>query len=125
MIVPLVVKLDEALSDLLAAPLAEYQYEARTVRGQNWGGLKDPDLWPRVQEEGAFFVTADRGFADLRDYPPGSHAGILLLRPDRESLYAYLALLRSVLDRHDLESLRGCTVVATNQRIRIRRQPLQ
>jgi len=120
----MIVKLDEALSDLLAAPLAEHGYDAKTVRGQQWGGLKDPALWPRVQEERAFFVTADRGFADLRAYPPGTHAGILLLRPEHESLVAYLGLLRSVLDRHDLASLRGCTVVATDHRIRIRRQPL-
>jgi len=95
------------------------------VRGQGWGGLKDSTLWPKVQAEEAFFVTADRGFADLRDYPPASHAGILILRPEHESLAAYRTLLRSVLERHDLKTLRGCTVVATPNRIRIRREPLQ
>jgi len=28
---------------------------------------------------------ADKGFADLRVYPPGSHAGVLLFRLDEES----------------------------------------
>jgi len=25
-------------------------------------------------------MTVDKGFADLRQYPPGSHAGVILLR---------------------------------------------
>ncbi|MGE0683186.1 MAG: DUF5615 family PIN-like protein [Candidatus Binatia bacterium] len=37
-------------------------------------GLSDEQLWPQVQREGRLLVTADKGFADLREYPPGSHA---------------------------------------------------
>lgn len=120
----MIVKLDEALSDAMAAPLREAGYDARTVRRQGWGGLKDSELWPRVQAEAAFFVTADRGFADLRDYPPGTHKGILLLRPDREGLRDYETLLVSVIASHRLDDYVGCTIVASPGRVRIRREPL-
>ena len=116
------VKLDEALSQSLTNLLLTPDYDARTVRGQQWGGTKDSDLWPMVQAEGAFFITTDKGFADLRHYPPGSHAGVLLLRPDTESALAYRELLAALLTTHQLIDFRGCTVVASPQSIRVRRK---
>ncbi len=92
-----------------------------TVLEQGWGGLKDNELWPRIRSEAIFFVTADKGFGDLRVYPIGSHAGILLLRPARERRSDFVSLVEFVLDKNSLESLSGCLVVATVQRIRIRR----
>jgi len=37
------------------------------------GGWKDEALWRAVQNERRFLVTADKGFADARNYPPGAH----------------------------------------------------
>jgi predicted nuclease of predicted toxin-antitoxin system len=118
------VKLDEDLSPLVAGPLVESGYMVATVRDQGWGGLRDPELWSRLADEQRLFITADKGFADLRAYPPGSHAGILLLRPDRESILDYRALVTKVLAQHDLAQLRGALTVATTRSVRIRRKPL-
>lgn len=115
------VKLDEALSGLLAASLRKRGYEVRTVLDQNWGGLKDPVLWPRILAEEVFFITTDKAFGDIRKHRPGTHPGILLLRPDRESLYAYQELLERVLEKHKLQELAGTVSVATSAGVRIRR----
>ena len=117
----LLVKLDEALSDSLADLVRARGYDTRTVRGQSWSGLKDPVLWPRVAAENAFFITTDKGFADIRRFPPGTHAGILLLRPVREGLLEYKQLLAGVLERSELADLRGCVSVATPTGVRVRR----
>jgi hypothetical protein len=61
------------------------------------GGVKDPLLWQAVQAEKRFLVTADKGFADIRYYAPGSHAGVLLLRPDQDGVRPVIELLRRVL----------------------------
>jgi hypothetical protein len=74
-----------------------------------------------IVAEEAYFITADKGFADIRVFPPGSHAGVLLLRPDRESILSYRTLLEAVLETHRLETLAGAITVATPRRIRIRR----
>jgi len=115
------VKLDEPLADSLAELVRSHGYPAGTVLGQNWGGLKDPLLWPLVQAAREFFVTTDKGFGDIRVYPPGTHAGILVLRPDRESLPEFRSLLEKVLVSHRLEELAGCVTVANSRGIRIRR----
>jgi hypothetical protein len=93
------VKLDEALSRMLVRPLQDGGYVVRTVKDQGWGGLKDSKLWPKLLAEKVFFITADRGFGDIRSYPPGTHEGILILRPDRESLPECASLLGWVIQQ--------------------------
>lgn len=74
-----------------------------------------------MQRERRWLVTADKGFADLRTYPPGSHAGVLLFRLDEESRRGYLELTRVALQRLDLERLAGSVIVVTRRGIRIRK----
>jgi predicted nuclease of predicted toxin-antitoxin system len=96
-------------------------YEATTVLAQGWRGLPDEHLWPRVQLESRFLVTADKGFADLRSYPPGSHAGILLLRLDEESRRGYIELVGRVLQQLDIATHGGDVIVASLRGIRVRK----
>ena len=82
--------------------------------------MPDEELWPRVQGERRWLVTADKGFGDLRRHPPGSHAGVILLRAKEESRRAYLELAATALEQLDLEHLAGAVIVVTSQGIRIR-----
>lgn len=115
------VKLDEDLSPLVAEPLETAGYAAATILGQGWSGLKDAELWPKICAEALFFITADKGFSDIRRFPPGTHPGILVLRPDRESIVDYRALVAAVLAKHPLESLSGTLTIASSRSVRVRR----
>jgi predicted nuclease of predicted toxin-antitoxin system len=120
--VRLKIKIDEDLPKALAVLLREVGYEeVRTVHEQGMGGWKDPVLFQAIQEEGRFLITADKGFANLRIHPPGSHAGILLLRPDKDGIGPLLELCQQVLASTELSSLEGCLAVANPQGLRIRR----
>src|SRR5205814_7206270 len=88
---------------------------------QGWGGKKDHDLWPLVRAEGVFFITADKGFGDIRAYPPGTHKGVLVLRPARESILEYKSLLSAALAKHRIEEMIGAIVIASPASVRIRR----
>ncbi|MFQ5502313.1 MAG: DUF5615 family PIN-like protein [Phycisphaerae bacterium] len=115
------VKLVEDLSPKVAEPLERSGYQVNTVVGQGWSGLKDDEIWTRVMAEGVFFITADKGFGDIRVFTPGTHAGILLLRPDRESIVEFQTLLATLLAGQRLESLEGAVTVMTPRGIRVRR----
>jgi predicted nuclease of predicted toxin-antitoxin system len=92
-------KVDEDLPRQIADLLIARGHDAATVVGQGWQGMSDEILWPRVQSEGRWLVTADKGFADLRQYPPGSHAGVILLRSQEESRRVYLELVTIALEQ--------------------------
>jgi hypothetical protein len=69
-------KVDEDLPTMATQRLREEGYEASSVLDQGMGGWKDPNLWQAVQEQGQFLVTADKGFGDIRRFPPGTHGGV-------------------------------------------------
>jgi len=115
------VKVDEDLPKRVVELLQEHGYDAISVGKQGLQGTKDSVLWQIVQQEGYFFITADKGFGDICLYPPGTHRGILLLRPDVEGINAYMELLRSVLSIVRLEDLAGLIAVATPRGLRVRR----
>jgi len=118
-------KIDEDLPRQIADLLIAHGHDAATVVGQGWQGVSDEVLWPRVQDERRWLITADKGFADLRRHPPGSHAGVILLRPQEESRRAYLELAAIALARLKLDELAGAVVVVTYRGVRIRRAPGQ
>ena len=115
------IKVDEDLPRAAVRMLCDRGYEAVSVIEQGIGGYKDPVLWQVVQKEQRFLVTADKGFADIRRYRPGTHQGVLLLRPDQDGIGPTIELLERVLADYDLESLVGTTAVVTPRGIRVRR----
>jgi predicted nuclease of predicted toxin-antitoxin system len=115
------IKVDEDIPPIAASWLHDHGYEASTIVEQGMGGWKDHELWPQVQVEKQFFLTADKGFGDIRLHPPGTHAGVLLLRPDRDGIQPILDLLKMVLQQIDLTQLAECVSVATHRGLRIRR----
>lgn len=114
-------KIDEDLPAQVVQRLRDRGYDASSVLDQNMGGWKDSDLWQAVQEHRQFLVTADKGFGDIRIYPPETHGGVLLLRPSEDGIRPVLDMLDRVLATYRIETLAGFLVVATPQSIRIRR----
>jgi predicted nuclease of predicted toxin-antitoxin system len=100
----MMVKLDENLPAEAAELLVQAGHDAKSVRDQNMGGWKDTPLWEAIQAENRFLVTADKGFADIRLHPPGTHAGVLVLRPDNDGIEPLVSLLLAVLRSTPLEA---------------------
>jgi len=85
------------------------------------GGWKDQALWESVQSEQRFLITADKGFGDIRTHPPGTHSGVLLLRPDLDGIRPLIQLLERTLAAYDLPDLYSTITVVSPRGIRIRR----
>jgi predicted nuclease of predicted toxin-antitoxin system len=113
--------LDENLPNEIAELLSAHRCDAVTVRDQGWQGMGDDQLWARGQAKRRWIVTADKEFADVRHYPPGSHAGLILLRSSEESRADYIRLADMVLQRVKLEEIGGAIVVAARRGVRVRR----
>jgi predicted nuclease of predicted toxin-antitoxin system len=74
-------KLDENLPHDLVTALRGDGHDVHTVVDEQLAGESDPVVVAAAKDEGRLLLTLDRGIGDLRRYPPGSHAGVLVLRP--------------------------------------------
>ena len=65
--------------------------------------------------------TVDRGLGDIRAYPPGSHAGIIVLRLADQFAPAVTEAISELADGAELEALTGAVPVLQHGLLRIRR----
>ena len=113
------IKLDENIPARVAEALLRLGHDVQTARDENLAGKPDAALWEAVQAEKRFLITQDLDFADVRRYAPGRHAGLLILRlrePGAKALAAAISALAA-----DLPDWHGCCVIATENKIRIKR----
>jgi predicted nuclease of predicted toxin-antitoxin system len=115
------IKLDENLPDRLVAVLTGLGHNVDTVRTEQVTGRADPDVWSAAQAAQRFLITQDLDFSDVRRYTPGTHAGLLLVRLTRPGRNALFERVSTVFQTEKIEDWTGCLVVATEQKIRIRR----
>ena len=115
------IKLDENLPDRLVSILTGLAHDVDTVRGEQLTGRADSDVWSAAQAAQRFLITQDLDFSDIRRYTPGTHAGLLVVRLSRPSRNALFERLSRVFQTEKGEEWTGCLVVATEQKIRIRR----
>jgi predicted nuclease of predicted toxin-antitoxin system len=118
------IKLDENMSIGHAEFLRQVGYDCDRVTDEGLSGADDEIVWQQACAEGRFFITLDLDFSDVRRFPPGTHPGILLLRPGSRSRQSVLNVLSRVVSEQPLEMLQGCLVVADEMQTRIRRPPV-
>jgi predicted nuclease of predicted toxin-antitoxin system len=116
------IKLDENLPRR-AAPLLAAGHEVDSVHDEGLAGADDPTVSEVATSAGRLVITLDRGFGDIQRYPPGSHAGILVLRIDDQSAAAVIEALGALATSTDLSDLSGCVAVYRNGDLRVRRPP--
>jgi predicted nuclease of predicted toxin-antitoxin system len=79
------IKLDENLSVRVAAVFRAAGHDVDTVVDEQLTGAADRAVLHAATNAGRLVVTLDRGFGDVRSYPPGSHPGVLVLRVEDQS----------------------------------------
>ena len=113
-------KLDENLPELVRDSLHELGHDTHTVAEEGLTGAQDAVVFVACVAEDRVLITLDVDFADIRTYPPGSHPGIWVLRPPKQTFKAIDALVRAGLRLSAVERVRGQLWVIDEQRVRIR-----
>jgi predicted nuclease of predicted toxin-antitoxin system len=115
------VKVDENLPVVVAENLRERGIDAQTVHEEGLAGSSDADLIEVARAEDRMVFTLDRGFGDIRLYPPGSHSGIIVFRLEDEAAPSAQGAVAALVDHYDLDDLRSTVTVVHRGTLRIRR----
>jgi len=111
-------KLDENLPYDLAQFLTGIGHDAETVKEEGLSGYTDEDLLPIAYKENRIFLTFDLDFADTREYPPGSHSGIMVFRLHDQRWKILERVVRNLFHQVDFELLKGGLAIMDEIRIR-------
>lgn len=112
-------KLDENLPAALVAKLSELGHDVDTVPSEGLTGHPDGDVWEAAQRARRLLVTQDLDFSDVRQFRPGTHHGLLLVRLVRPGRSALLERVHGLFLTQDVASWAGCFIVATEVKLRV------
>jgi len=115
------IKLDENLPIALVTALKDLGHDIDTVQSEGLAGADDDRIWRATQTAERFLITQDLDFSDTRQFAPGTHAGIMLVRLHEPSRRALISKVQTVFATEDTAEWNGCFIVATDHKVRIRK----
>jgi predicted nuclease of predicted toxin-antitoxin system len=113
-------KLDENLPVSSAAILTSVGHDVDAVTQEGLIGASDRDVVAAATAAGRILISLDRGLGDIRAYPPGSHAGIVVLRLTDQSAAAAIKAVSDLATLTNPDSLAGAVAVLQRGLLRIR-----
>lgn len=113
-------KVDENLPREAQAMLLGAGHDAETVHDERLVGNPDETILQVCLNEDRVLITLDLDFSDIRQYPPSTHRGIWVLRPETQSIGTTLSVLKGALALVGDEPTLGRLWVVEPGRVRIR-----
>lgn len=112
-------KLDENIPVSAQKVLSAMGHDVDTARDEHLEGSTDSVIWDSAHHAGRLLVTQDMDFSDVRQFMPGSHEGLLLIRLQNPGRNAIVSKLESVFRSEHTEEWGGCFVVVTDLKVRV------
>jgi predicted nuclease of predicted toxin-antitoxin system len=117
------VVLDEDLHRSLRTALKRLGHEVFDIRDYGLRGKSDKEIFEFAQQQKAVLFSGDLGFANIIEFPLGSHFGIAILRfPNEMPTNSINQAVRSLMGKISKEDFEGNLIIFSPMRIRIRRQ---
>jgi predicted nuclease of predicted toxin-antitoxin system len=114
--------IDEDLPPSLCPFLRHQAHEAAHLTELGFRGFPDPAVFKLAQEREAVLISRDLGFANILQYAPGSHCGIVIVRfPSEMRTRIMVAEVIERLTTIRNQEFSGSLIVLEPGKIRIRR----
>ena len=114
------IKLDENLGRSARQLLRRAGYDVDRVTEEGLSGSPDGLVQQRATAEQRLLITLDKDFGDVRQFPPDSHSGILVLRPKVPGPRPVLAILERLVGEGPLNRFANTLSVADQGKTRVR-----
>jgi predicted nuclease of predicted toxin-antitoxin system len=115
------IKLDENSPGDLASLLRAADYDVSTVPEEGLRGYDDQPVLAAARAEDRVLMSFDLGFADIRRYPQGAHAGIVVFRLKDQRWKTLEKPVRRLVSTGALRELRQGMAIVDESRVRFRR----
>ena len=114
--------IDANMPRSVAELLKRYDHEAVDVRDIGMGGATDSEIAAYAQMNSLVLVTRDFDFADIRNYPPGRYAGLLVLALPKDAVARFVLQVMEwfVSQKKLVEALPGRIAILEPARVRVR-----
>ena len=114
--------IDADLPRAVAKVIASKGHEPIDVRDIGLGTVDDTVIAAKAKSDTRCLISGDFGFADVRNYPPESYSGIVVLDlPQDASANTICRIVADFLERDDILSiLPGRLAIVSVDRIRLR-----
>jgi len=113
-------KVDENLPDELSLLFRAAGWDSLTIEQQLLSGAIDPRLAEICTAEERILVTFDRGFSNIRVYPPADHPGMIVFRLKSQDKQHLLSVAERLVETLSKRDLRNELWIVHEDRIRIR-----
>lgn len=113
------IKLDENLPEGLLSRLASLGHDVDNVRMEGIAGSADEVVWSAAQAEERLLITQDLDFSDAKKYPPGTHAGIMLVRLPDAGRRELVERIGQMFEQNDTVRWTGCFIILSQHKLRI------
>jgi hypothetical protein len=113
------VKLDENVPDSVGPILRAAGHEVAFARDEQLGGVPDEQLLTAAASEGRVLVSFDRGFGNVIRHPPGSTAGVVVMRLGEQTLPRVRQVAVTLAGLLKTERVAGRLWVLNESRLRI------
>jgi predicted nuclease of predicted toxin-antitoxin system len=114
-------KLDENLPETLLSELLALGHDVDNVRNEGLAGRQDPDVWQAAQKAGRVFITQDLDFSDIRQFAPGTHHGLVMVRLRVPGRNALTRRVREAFATQPVATWARAFVLVTDLKIRVHR----
>lgn len=101
--------------------LTDLGFNCMTVYDEKLQGKPDTEVAKAAKEEKRILFTLDVGFADIRKFPPGTHPGIILFRPEKMGPSFVNHFILNFARKVNVQEFASCIVVVEHNKIRIRK----
>lgn len=112
--------IDANMPRLITRSLVFLGYDVVDIRDVERPGIADDRIFEIAQRERRIILTRDQDFGNVLIYPPGTHAGIVVLRTRGQSSESIRDLLISFLEEVNEDEICGSLIVLEKHRYRIR-----
>jgi predicted nuclease of predicted toxin-antitoxin system len=115
------IKLDENLPARLIEGLAELGHDVDSVPLERSLDNRTRKFGAHRRRPNGFLITQDLDFSDVRQFAPGTHKGILLVRLANPSRQRLADRMLGIFSTGAVETWQECFVVVTDLKIRVQR----